>query len=102
MNRCKQCGQEVWESETTCAACEARSTALVLRNDAPAALSSSHAGETFPALDKVEPKPASANVSPFEAIFNEAALEPAKIRIKPAPADVKPAAFDEPPSANRR
>ena len=80
MNRCKQCGQEVWESESTCAECEERS-----------------AGETFPALDKVEPKPASANVSPFEAIFNEAALEPAKIRIKPAPVDVKPAAFDEPP-----
>src|SRR6187200_1381721 len=64
MNRCKQCGERVWESETTCVECEAQSTALDLRNDAPAALSSSHAGETFPALDKVEPKPASANVSP--------------------------------------
>ena len=98
MNRCKQCGQEIWESETTCAECEERSTALVLRNDAPAASPSSHAGETFPALDKVEPKPASANASPFEAIFSEAALEPAKIRIKPAPADVKLEAFDEPPA----
>ncbi len=92
MNRCKQCGQEIWESETTCAECEERSTALVLRKRA------SFAGEAFPALDKVEPKPASANASPFEAIFSEAALEPAKIRIKPAPADVKPSAFDEPPA----
>ena len=63
MNRCKQCGQEIWESETTCAGCEQQSTALVLRNNAPAAWPSSHAGETRPAVDKVEPKPAPRRIS---------------------------------------
>jgi hypothetical protein len=71
MNRCKQCGREVWESETTCAECQELSTE--------------------------HPKPATAPSSPFESIFNEAAFEPAKIKIK-APIDVKAPAFDEPPA----